>query len=69
MTRRFQLYLPDPVLSRLELEARNTGRSKADIIREALERYFALGAAPARALSGLVGILGKPGGPQGRSEG
>lgn len=57
MTRRFQLYLPDAVLTRLELESQTTGRSKADIIREALERYFGQGGDPARALSGLVGVI------------
>ncbi|MBI2943179.1 MAG: CopG family transcriptional regulator [Candidatus Wallbacteria bacterium] len=61
MTRRFQLYLPDPVLTRLELEAHRTGRSKADIIREALERFFAQGASPGKALASIVGLAGPQG--------
>ncbi len=57
MTRRFQLYLPDPVMARLELESQVTGRSKADIIRQALEDHFAQGGSSGKALTGIVGIL------------
>lgn len=62
MSRRFQLYLPDSVLVRLDMESRVTGRSRADIIREALEKHFAEGAGgPPRALQAIIGLARRPG--------
>jgi predicted transcriptional regulator len=47
------IYLPDETVSEIKLAARSDGRSEAEIIREALDGYFA------RRRSGLPSVFGK----------
>jgi predicted transcriptional regulator len=47
------IYLPDETKSEIKLAARFEGRSEAEIVREALDDYFA------RRRSGLPSVFGK----------